>query len=93
MAKRRLPLILMCVGLALGAAGCGRGNATQSGLEQHLEDDGLTTKQAECISKKVFSTFSQNTLNDIQSAQQESDLSAAVRSKLDEINAGCGVKG
>jgi hypothetical protein len=90
---KRLPLVLMCAGLALGAAGCGRGNATQSGLEKDLISDGLTTKQAQCISSKVFSTFSQNTANDIKSAQQSSDLTPAVRDKLAEITAGCGVKG
>jgi hypothetical protein len=90
---KRLPLVLICAGLALGAAGCGRGNATQSGLEKHLVEDGLTTKQAQCIASDVFKTFSQNTLNDIQSAQQSSDLTPAVRDKLAEITSGCGVKG
>ena len=74
---------LTAAALVLGA--CGQQNASESDVQEVLEDAGATKDQANCASSKIADDLTQDELNDLAKADTAEDIPKAIEEKITPI--------
>lgn len=74
---------LTAAALVLGA--CGQQNASESDVQEVLEDAGATKDQANCASSKIADELTQDELNDLAKADTAEDIPNAIEEKITPI--------
>ncbi len=89
---KRFATTIAALTLVMGMSGCTPADADKADLVKALKEDGVSDTEAKCIADALFDdkyADDQKTLNEIASAEDESDLPKEVRDAIDDAIAAC----